>query len=52
MCSYIMDNILTTLSYFTTSVQNEAFQDLVGTHFGGKYYIIIFVFFFLNNKYH
>lgn len=38
-----MDNILSTFPYFTTPVQNEAFQDLVGTHFGGKYcYLCIF----------
>lgn len=44
MCSYIMDNILSTFPYFTTPVQNEAFQDLVGTHFGGKYcYLCIFL---------
>lgn len=39
-----MDNILSTFPYFTTPVQNEAFQDLVGTHFGGKYcYLCIFL---------
>lgn len=39
-----MDNILSTFPYFTTPVQNEAFQDLVGIHFGGKYcYLCIFL---------
>lgn len=38
-----MDNILSTFPYFTTPVQNEAFQDLVGTHLVVN--TVIFVFF-------